>query len=143
MYQLAQMPDFKLWKSHQTTGTKTRSSKKKLITTRRPKTEKFKRSITYQGPKLWNSLPANFQKADSYHEFKSQVKKKNLKKGILLRIPKGNCPEIASIISSSHPIFIFIPNIFSLPLILFLAFFRFTYIHCKFQTIDTYYCCYY
>ena len=75
MYQLAQMPDFKLWKSHQTTGTKTRSSKKKIITTRRPKTEKFKRSITNQGPKLWNSLPANLQKADSYHEFKSQVKK--------------------------------------------------------------------
>ena len=75
MYQLAQMPDFKLWKSHQPTGTRTRSSKKKLITVRRPKNEKFKRSITYQGPKLWNSLPDYLQKADTYHNFKVQLKK--------------------------------------------------------------------
>ena len=75
MFQLAQMPNFKLWKMHQPVGTRTRSSKKKLLTSRRPKNEKFKRSITYQGPKLWNSLPANIQKLDSYQEFKGEVLK--------------------------------------------------------------------
>ena len=75
MYQLSQLPNFKLWKTHKTTGVKTRSSKKKLITLRRPTNEKYKKSITYQGPKLWNSLPGCLQKLDSYHEFKNQVNK--------------------------------------------------------------------
>ena len=66
-----QLPDFKLWKTHQAT----RSSKKKLISLRKPKNEKYKKSIAYQGPKLWNSLPAHLQKMDSYYEFKAQIKK--------------------------------------------------------------------
>ena len=75
MFQLAQMPNFKLWKTHQTTEVKTRSSKKKLISLRRPKNEKYKKSIIYQGPTLWNSLPAHLQKMESYHDFKTQIKK--------------------------------------------------------------------
>ena len=74
MFQLSQMPDFKLWKVHQPTAIKTRSSKKKLFSLRRPANEKYKRSITYQGPKLWNALPGHVQKAQSYFDFKSQVK---------------------------------------------------------------------
>ena len=75
MFQLAQMPGFKLWKIHQGTGVRTRSSKKKLISSKKPNNEKFRKSITYQGPKLWNNLPAHIQKIDSYHEFKCQIKK--------------------------------------------------------------------
>ena len=75
MFQLAQMPNFKLWKMHQANGVRTRSSKKKLITSRRPSNEKYKRSITYQGPKLWNSLPSQVQKLDSYYEFKGSIRK--------------------------------------------------------------------
>ena len=75
MFQLAQIPGFKLWKAYQTTGVKTRSSKKKLISFRRPNNERYRKSITYQGPKLWNSLPAHIQKMDSYHDFKIQTKK--------------------------------------------------------------------
>ena len=75
MFQLSQMPNFKLWKTHNTTGVRTRSSKKKLLAFRRPTNEKYKKSITYQGPKLWNSLPGNLQKMDSYYEFKTQVTK--------------------------------------------------------------------
>ena len=75
MFQLSQLPNFKLWKTHKSTGVRTRSSKKKLITFRRPTNEKYRKSITYQGPKLWNNLPAGVQKIDSYHEFKSQVTK--------------------------------------------------------------------
>ena len=73
MFQLAQMPNFKLWKTHKTTGVRTRSSKKKLISLRKPTNEKYKKSITYQGPKLWKSpLPSAKQ---SYQDFKSKVKK--------------------------------------------------------------------
>ena len=76
MYQLAQMPNFKLWKVHQPNGVRTRSSKRKLITFRRPTMEKYRKSITYQGPKLWNNLPAEVQKLDTYPEkFKSNIKK--------------------------------------------------------------------
>ena len=32
-------------------------------------------SITYQGPTLWNLLPAHVQKIDNYFEFKKQVTK--------------------------------------------------------------------
>ena len=32
-----------------------------------------KKSITYQGPKLWNSLPDHLQKLESYHDFKRQI----------------------------------------------------------------------
>ena len=75
MFQLAQMPDFKLWKAHKPVGVRTRSSKKKLLTLRKPTNEKYKKSITYQGPKLWNNLPGYMQKIQSYHDFKLQVKK--------------------------------------------------------------------
>ena len=75
MFQLAQMPNFKLWKAHQPIGTRTRSSKKKLFTFRRPTNEKYKKSITYQGPKLWNNLSGYVQKLDVFHEFKREVKK--------------------------------------------------------------------
>ena len=75
MFQLAQMPNFKLWKTHQAHGVRTRSSKKKLITSRKPTNEKYKKSITYQGSKLWNSLPSHVQQLDSYYEFKGNIKK--------------------------------------------------------------------
>ena len=75
MYQLAQMPNFKLWKTHQPNGVRTRSSKRKLITFRRLTMEKYRKSITYKGPKLWNNLPVEVQKLDTYPEFKSNIKK--------------------------------------------------------------------
>ena len=61
MFQLAQMPDFKLWKTHQPTA------KRNLLLLL------YKKSITYQGPKLWNSLPEHLQKIESYHDFKMQI----------------------------------------------------------------------
>ena len=74
IYQLTQMPDFRMWKAHQPTGVRTRSSKKKLLSLRKPTNEKYKRSITYQGPKLWNALPGSVQKVQSYYDFKSKIK---------------------------------------------------------------------
>ena len=52
----------------------TRSSKKKLITSRKPNNEKFKINITYLGTKLWNSLPAELQKENVYPIFKHKLK---------------------------------------------------------------------
>ena len=75
MFQLSQMPNYKIWKTHKTTGVRTWSSKKKLICSKRPNNEKYKRSKTYQGQKLWNLLPGYLQKIDSYYDLKTQVKK--------------------------------------------------------------------
>ena len=61
MYQLAQMPNFKLWKSHHHAGTKTRSSKKKLITFRRPTNEKYRKSIRYQGLNYGTVFPVTYK----------------------------------------------------------------------------------
>ena len=38
-----------------------------------PKTENGKRSFSYDGPKVWNSLPEHIQKAKSLNEFKSKI----------------------------------------------------------------------
>ena len=75
MFQLAQLPGFKLWKIQSAQGPRTRSSKKKLITLRRPSNEKYRKSLIYQGPKLWNSLPAHLQELESFYEFKAKVSK--------------------------------------------------------------------
>ena len=37
-------------------GVVTRSQRKKMMKVKRPKTEKFKKSLAYRGPKRWNSL---------------------------------------------------------------------------------------
>ena len=62
MYQLAQMPDFKLWKSHQTTGIKTRSSKKKLIATRRPQMKNTKKVLHTRVQNYGITYPAKYKK---------------------------------------------------------------------------------
>ena len=55
------------------TGVKTRSSKKKLLRIKKPNTEKFKRSLTYLGPKIWNALPSDLQSIQSKNEFKTKI----------------------------------------------------------------------
>ena len=57
-------------------GVRTRSSSKKLLKIRRPRTEKFKNSLTYRGPKKWNALPEEVQRACSKHLFKAQISRK-------------------------------------------------------------------
>ena len=102
MFQLSQMPNFKHCKIHKSTGVRTRSSKKKLISFKRPYNEKYKRSITYQLPNLWNLLPGYFQKIDSYHDFNSQVKKLfQFSKSKLKPKPKSNENKIYCAISLS------------------------------------------
>ena len=49
----------------------TRSGSRKLLRVRRPKTERFKRSLSYAGPKRWNALPQHLTLAPTKPLFKS------------------------------------------------------------------------
>ena len=73
VFQTTKLKNFKNWKPKLCNMT-TRSSKKKLITSRKANNEKFKKSITYFGTKLWNSLPAELQKESEYPIFKHKLK---------------------------------------------------------------------
>ena len=52
---------------------RTRSSWKKNLRTKKKNTERFRKSIAYRGPKLWNSLDRETQCCENYHEFKTKV----------------------------------------------------------------------
>ena len=52
----------------------TRSQNKKILKTKKPNTEKFKKSLAYFGPKKWNALPADIHQIPSKLEFKRSVK---------------------------------------------------------------------
>ena len=71
MHQVSHMPGYKNWKAKPKINT--RSSKKKLITTKKPSTTKFQSSITYLGPKTWNALPHDIQQIDDYRVFKQKL----------------------------------------------------------------------
>ena len=52
---------------------KTRSSSKKTLKVKRPRTEKFKRSLAYIGPVKWNALPSAFHHTQTKSAYKSKV----------------------------------------------------------------------
>ena len=52
---------------------KTRSSKKKLLKLKKPRTEKYKKTFAYVGSKKWNSLPDSFHEPITKHAFKLLV----------------------------------------------------------------------
>ena len=52
---------------------KTRSSKKLLLRTKRPHTEKYRKSLTYRGPKKWNDLPEGYHRTSTKSQFKSMI----------------------------------------------------------------------
>ena len=57
------------------TAVRTRLSKKKNLRIKKPNTERFKKSIAYRGPKLWNALNREVQCCDTYLEFKNKIDK--------------------------------------------------------------------
>ena len=69
IFQISQADNFTGWKARASIVTGT--NKKKLMTLKKTNTKKFQRSITYRGPKLWNNLPLEIQKADSSTQFKT------------------------------------------------------------------------
>ena len=54
-------------------GVLTRSQKFKTLKLTRPKTEKFKKSLTYLGPQKWNGLPGLLMQTDSRPEYKAKL----------------------------------------------------------------------
>ena len=54
-------------------GAVTRSCAKMQLKIARPRTEKFKKSLSYKGPKKWNNLPAETQTLISKNEFKAKI----------------------------------------------------------------------
>ena len=71
------------------TGAVTRSCKKKLLKIKRPRTERFKKSMSYQGPKKWNLLPESLQLTDSRTDFKSRIKEHVALKALDARLNFG------------------------------------------------------
>ena len=51
----------------------TRSQKNRQIKVRKPKTERFKKSLTYRGPKKWNALPCDLHHANDKALYKKLV----------------------------------------------------------------------
>ena len=60
-------------KAQRTEGVKTRSSHKKLMRVKKPRTERFKRSLAYKGSKKWNALTKDMQFTETKGEFKTNV----------------------------------------------------------------------
>ena len=54
-------------------GVSTRSSGRKLLKVRRPRTERFKKTPTYLGPEKWNALPEDIQQSKTKKEFKLKI----------------------------------------------------------------------
>ena len=83
MYDWSQ--DVRRLKSKRLHGVTTRSSSKKLLKLKKPLTEKFKRSLAYHGPRKWNCLSENLQRAPSKMCFKALsrdwVVKKSMRRG--------------------------------------------------------------
>ena len=57
-------------------GVKTRSHAKRLLKVKRPKTEKFKKSLAYKGATMWNNLPVSFHNLATKDLFKQHIKTK-------------------------------------------------------------------
>ena len=66
-------------------GCSTRSSSKTLFKLKKPTTEKYKKSLSYNGFKLWSSLPAGIQSLKESVSFKTRI--------AMLLSPKGWDPE--------------------------------------------------
>ena len=72
MHRISQMPNYTGWKLRP--AIQTRSSKKKLMKVKKPNLTKFQNSITYVGPKAWNSLPKDIQKETNYPLFNGKIR---------------------------------------------------------------------
>ena len=87
VFKTSQLSGFKGWK--RSSIIKTRSSKRRLMALRKPNTNKYKRSITYKGPKMWNALPTDAQTAPNLWQFKSLIRRPGVVPGTG-EVPKPN-----------------------------------------------------
>ena len=59
----------------ETHNVNTRFAQNSNVTTPRPNTEQFKKSLSYHGPQIWNALPAEIKLAEDHNELKHLYKK--------------------------------------------------------------------
>ena len=52
----------------------TRSAQNKDVVTPRPNIELFKKSLSYNGPLVWNALPTNLKSSENISDFKRSYK---------------------------------------------------------------------
>ena len=71
MYDQAKIPT--LMKTRPKNMIKTRSSNKKIMRLKKPRTEKFKKCLAYKGPKTWNSLPESMHYVQTKASYKLLV----------------------------------------------------------------------
>ena len=71
MFDQAQNPN--LLRKKSSYAIRTQSSNNKLLKTKRPHTEKYKKSLAYLGPKKWNKLPEAFHHAEYKCSYKLLV----------------------------------------------------------------------
>ena len=86
MFHVSHKSTFRGWRTHARRFM--RSSKKNLIKIKKPNTSKFQRSLTYLGPKLWNSLPKDIIAHEDYGPFRH-----HLEIHITNLVKKDQCPE--------------------------------------------------
>ena len=55
-------------------GVKTRSHNKKMFRLRKPKTEKYKKSLAYRGPNKWNGLPSDLHHLATRAQFSHRLR---------------------------------------------------------------------
>ena len=58
-----------------TTGVDTRSARNNLLCIPKPNCEMYRRSLSYVGPKIWNTLPSDLRCITEMHIFKTKLKK--------------------------------------------------------------------
>ena len=73
----------------------TRSQKKRLLKVKRPKTERFKRSLAYSGPTKWNALPLGLHLAEDKWQYKkltrNWIEQKALRSGYVVASGPARC----------------------------------------------------
>ena len=88
-----------------TSGAVKRSQKKKVLKIRRPKTEKFKKSLAYKGPAKWNALPLDLHLAEDKWEYKKLVKNLVVKKALKVLSVSGTPDSPFSSLSVSLSVY--------------------------------------
>ena len=78
----------------------TRSQSKKLLRVRRPRTEKYKKSLAYHGPKKWNLLPLKMHQTEQKSTFKAMARNWVEKKAKCI-LDKSDKPKLAD--NSNNP----------------------------------------
>ena len=92
MYDQAQNTD--MLRSRNASAVRTRTSNKKLLKVRRPRTESFRKSLAYVGPKKWNQLQEVFHHTQSKQTYKMLVNQMLWDKSIKARSGGNGLGEI-------------------------------------------------